>query len=71
MWIHSIVSPYDIFPGETDQKAYEYRVIQGGVVECVVEGRNIRVNRLISTDPKLYLNPRYCPGHPFPGTLTQ
>ena len=66
MWIHSIVSPYAVFGGE-ESCSYNYHTIQGGMVECITNGRDIRVSRLITTDPKLYLNPKDGPGQPFPG----
>ena len=58
MLLHSIVSLSDIFCN-TDMTATEitYRQINGGILE--LDGT--RVRRLISTDPRLYLDPRYCP----------
>lgn len=58
MLLHSIVSLSDIFCN-TDMTAPEitYRQINGGILE--LDGT--RVRRLISTDPRLYLDPRYCP----------
>ena len=58
MLLHSIVSLSDIFCN-TDMAVPEitYRQINGGILE--LDGT--RVRRLISTDPRLYLDPRYCP----------
>ncbi|MBQ9483495.1 MAG: hypothetical protein IJU82_04820 [Ruminiclostridium sp.] len=58
MLIHSIVSLSDIFCN-TGEKAPEitYKQIQGGMLE--LDGT--RVRRLISTDPRLYLDKRFVP----------
>ena len=56
MILHSIVSPSDIFCN-MDVQAPEYRQIDGGMLEV----ENGRVRRLISTDPRLYLDKRYFP----------
>ena len=58
MLIHSIVSPSDIFCN-MDRTAPEisYKQIKGGILE--LDGTKVR--RLISTDPRLYLDKRYKP----------
>lgn len=64
MILHSIVSASDIFCNESDiPKRPRYRQIKGGIVE--LDGN--RVRRLISTDPKLYLDSRYFPYSEFTG----
>ena len=64
MILHSIVSPRDIFYNRTDNvRPAEYRRISGGLVEL----DNGRVKRLISTDPKMYLDKRYFPYSQFRG----
>ena len=58
MLIHSIVSLSDIFCNTGEKApAVSYRQIKGGLVER--DGTKVR--RLISTDPRLYLDPRYAP----------
>ena len=59
MILHSIVSPSDIFFNSTDvqPRRHIYRRINGGLLE--LDGNT--VTRLISTDPRLYLDRRYCP----------
>lgn len=58
MILHSIISPYDIFFNMDELRPVpEYRNINGGMVEL----ENGRVKRLISTDPKMYLDGRYQP----------
>lgn len=56
MILHSIVSPADIF-FTADVPKPEYRQIKGGIVE--LSGGTVK--RLISTDPRLYLDKRYAP----------
>lgn len=58
MLMHSIVSLSDIF-FNMDRAAPDitYKQIKGGILE--LDGTKVR--RLISTDPRLYLDPRYCP----------
>ena len=58
MILHSIISPSDIFyNSEQAMRKPVYKQIQGGMVE--LDGD--RVKRLISTDPKMYLDARYAP----------
>ena len=62
MILHSIISPLDIFCNVDEQfRIPEYRTVKGGIVEL----EDGRVKRLISTDPKLYLESRYQPRHIF------
>lgn len=61
MPIHSIVSLSDIFYNRNEIAAPAvYRRIGGGMVET--DGK--RVIRLISTDPRQFLDKRYTPGSP-------
>jgi hypothetical protein len=56
--LHSIVSPYDIFCNKDGLTARpEYRRVPGGTVE-ISDGR---IKRLISTDPRMFLNEKYKP----------
>ena len=58
MILHSIVSLSDIFCNtDVQAPAPEYRQINGGLIEV----ENGKVRRLISTDPRLYLDKRYFP----------
>lgn len=58
MIIHSIINPYDIFcNSEQASRRPVYRQIKGGIVELDGE----RIKRLISTDPRMYLDARYAP----------
>ncbi len=61
MILHSIISPQDIFCNESLQNkktgGISYRKINGGILE--LSGGIVR--RLISTDPRLFLDGRYFP----------
>ena len=58
MILHSIVSEQDIFYNMTDKiDPPVYKRINGGLLEF--DGG--RLTRLISTDPKMYLDRRYFP----------
>ena len=60
MILHSIISPRDIFCNSDTDRQYacpEYRQIKGGLLEI----ENGQIKRLISTDPRLYLDGRYRP----------
>ena len=62
MILHSIISPADIFCNRDGSgTAPVYRKVPGGMVE-VADGR---VKRLISTDPKMFLNAKYKPDTAF------
>ncbi len=58
MLIHSIVSLSDIFYNMDTLRVPQYRKVPGGIVET--DGKS--VTRLISTDPRLFLDARYEPG---------
>ncbi len=58
MILHSIIGIGDIFYNMDEQyRKPEYRSVRGGIVEL----ENGRVKRLISTDPRMYLDGRYQP----------
>jgi hypothetical protein len=58
MLMHSIVSLPDIFCNmDTRAPEVTYKQIKGGLLE--LDGTKVR--RLISTDPRLYLDRRYTP----------
>lgn len=60
MILHSIVPPEQIFAG-TDLH-YEYKPLHGGYVQGVEQNGHFTISRLISTNPHMYLDPRYAPG---------
>ncbi len=66
MLLYTIVPPELIFEETSPQPragASRCRKIRGGMLEMTMTGDDDgRISRLISTDPKLYLNPRYSPG---------
>ena len=67
MILHSIISPYDIFCNMDEHfKLPEYRRIDGGTVEV----ENGRIKRLISTDPKMFLDSRYQPNNDVQSDMT-
>jgi len=52
-----------VFP--TDESAFQQSQmldIPGGQLMVEQEGKDYRIVRLLSTDPNLYLNPKYGPG---------
>lgn len=64
MILHSIISPYDIFYKWDRDEQYPqpvYRRVNGGIAEI----ENGRIRRLISTDPRMYLDRRYQPDTKF------
>ncbi len=56
MIIHSIVSPYDIFPSQVSTCKTERVQIKHGFVEL---DSNRIVKRVVSTNPQDYLNKKY------------
>ncbi len=58
---HTIVHPDLIFPQDNSLPPREIVAIKGGFLEISGQGDNKQVERLISTDPKMYLNPSYSP----------
>lgn len=59
MIIHSVISPDDIFFNAVS--AARTIKIDGGFLETEETGGEIRVRRLISTDPSMYLKKEYYP----------
>ncbi len=60
MILHSIIPPEAIFPDEPTE--FETRQTRSGFIQGVNINGEFTVSRLISTDPSLYLDPRYAPG---------
>jgi hypothetical protein len=77
MFIYSIVPYEQMFPsGGAAQDALQpaaqdpqlsCRRVPGGLLEVSRSPQGEFVSRLISTDPRLYLNPAYLPGVRCPG----
>ncbi len=61
--LYSIVPPEAIL-GLQDVEKREIIEAQAGFVETVQTPDGPMVSRLISTDPRSYLDPRYAPGAP-------
>lgn len=61
MVLHTIVPPEQIF-GTAENMQYEYKRVKNSLVQGVAQEGRFMVERLISTDPSLYLDPRYAPG---------
>ncbi len=59
--IHTIVSLYDVFADPNAPRTVTRR-IKGGLVECMEEKGKLKLNRVISTDPSIYLKKEYVPG---------
>ena len=57
---HTIVHPDLIFPSE-NLPPREIVAIKGGFLEVSGQGEDKQIERLISTDPKMYLNPNFAP----------
>lgn len=55
--LHTIVPLEQIFPGEQPQT--ETVMLGGAFVEGVRQKNGVQITRLISTDPKMYLDKRY------------
>lgn len=64
MLLHSIADPLQVFYMPPGGAAVQCQEIPGGhgIVEGVRENGGFTVSRLISTDPRAYLNPQYAPG---------
>ncbi len=65
MVIHSVM-PYAFLMEQPEQPAGALMEIQGGYLEGYQTPRGFVANRLISTDPALYLKTEYAPGSIFP-----
>lgn len=55
--LHTIVPLEQIFPGEPPQT--ELMALGNSFVEGVRQKDGVQITRLISTDPKMYLDKRY------------
>ncbi|MEG1632077.1 MAG: YlzJ-like family protein [Hydrogenoanaerobacterium sp.] len=62
-FLYTTARPEDIFPAELTKT--ELVNIAGGFLEGVKSESGMQITRLISTDPKLYLDVKYSPGASF------
>ncbi len=65
MILHSIVPLEQIFPSDGGLE-YSYRKAHNSYIQGVKSAGRFTVSRLISTDPRLYLDPHYTPGAQMP-----
>lgn len=61
MILYTIVPPQQVFY-EPAKAEYEYRQVHNSYVQGVRIDGKFSISRLISTDPSMYLDPRYAPG---------
>ena len=61
MILHTIIPPEQIFPGDAPRGG-ECRRMHNNFIQGVNMNGVFTISRLISTDPKRYLDPRYAPG---------
>lgn len=64
MIIHSIV-PVDFLTEQPVLPVCTLKQFKGGMVEGIKTEQGFVINRIISTDPSIYLNPKYAPGQIF------
>lgn len=67
MLLYTIVPYEQIFDGGAVKPAGTHRV-EGGLLEL---DENAHISRLISTDPRMYLEARYAPGSRAPGQAAE
>lgn len=60
MVIHSIIDPMEMMERQNEPRGL--RRCRAGLVQGVLGNRGLTVARLVSTDPAMYLDPRYQPG---------
>lgn len=61
MLLYSIMPPEQIFASK-NESTYEYRPLGTGLVQGVRRNGHFVVERVLSTNPAHYLDPRYAPG---------
>lgn len=66
MILHTIV-PIDQLHIKEEDSPYEYRTADGMVLQGIEENGKFTISRVISTDPKKYLDPRLLPGKNYNG----
>ena len=60
MVIHSIIDPMEMMERQNDPGVWQQ--VPGGLDQGVLGEQGLTVARLVSTDPAMYLDPRYQPG---------
>ncbi len=66
MILHTII-PLDQIMQQSDPVEYEYREMHNTYIQGVNSNGKFTISRLISTNPRLYLDPHYAPGEAFSG----
>lgn len=61
MLLYTIV-PYEMIFKPEENPDMKTTAISGGYLELIKQNGAYYVSRVISTDPKVYLNPKYTPG---------
>ncbi len=64
MMLHTVIAPGDIFPAKPMDFAV-YELPGGKWVNCIKTAKGDLISRLISTDPRDYLQSRFTPGKPY------
>lgn len=64
MILHTII-PLEQVIGNTDSVEYSYKGMHNSYIQGVNSNGKFTISRLISTDPHLYLDPRFEPGQQF------
>ncbi|MEM1485427.1 YlzJ-like family protein [Oscillospiraceae bacterium PP1C4] len=61
MVLHTII-PIEQVMQQPDSVEYQYKQMHNSYIQGVNSNGKFTVSRLISTNPKLYLDPHYAPG---------
>jgi len=61
MILQTVIDPMEVMrrEGNTDFPSYEYLHRDGCILQCIRREDGIYLDRIISTNPKDYLNPSY------------
>lgn len=71
MILYTYQSLNTVFPTEESEfQKSEMVDVPGGQLMVEQEGKEYRIIRLLSTDPNLFLNPKYAPGEPYTPEIT-
>lgn len=60
--MHTIISPLDVFADNSSAPETVVKRAGSGFAEYVRDGNGLRLQRLFSTDPAMYLDKKYTPG---------
>ncbi|WP_416150892.1 YlzJ-like family protein [Salipaludibacillus sp. HK11] len=67
MILYTYQNLHTVFPtAESEYDAQQVVDVPGGQLMIEPEGKEFRIVRLLSTDPNLFLDPKYTPGQPYP-----